>query len=106
MISIEFLRQYKIGPFAIFDTVGSYLIIFILSPILTKLVSIFGLIIPTSSWLWLTIPISVIFHIVFRQSTPLIKILANPKEVNFYIAITILLLMTYMGLRNIQRPAS
>ena len=103
MTSIEFLRQYKIGPFAIFDTAGSYLLVLILSPFLSKLFAKFGLNIPVSSWLWLTLPISVIFHIVFHQSTSLMKILTNPKQIDFYIAFAILLFMAYMGLKNIHR---
>ena len=103
MTSIEFLRQYKIGPFAIFDTAGSYLLVLILSPFLSKLFSKFGLNIPVSSWLWLTMPIAVIFHMLFKQSTPLMKILMNPKLIQFFIAWAILLFMTYMGLKSIHK---
>lgn len=103
---IEELRSYKVGPFAIFDTAISYLGILIVSPLLTKILLKFGLKISVSSWLWLTIPISIIFHLLFSQQTPLIKILNNPRQLDFYVAITILLFMTYMGLKNINRTSN
>jgi len=98
-----FLRQFKIGPFAIFDTAISYLGIFLLAPLLTKLFSYFKISISTSSWLWLTLPLSVLFHIIFRQNTPLTKILLDPRQFQFYLALVILLFMTYMGLKNIRQ---
>ncbi|GEM_PF-720223 len=98
---ITLLRQYRIGPFTIFDTALAYAGILILSPLLTKLFFLVRIKIPLTSWLWLTMPLSVIFHIIFRQDTPLIRILFNSDE--FYIAAVVLLFMTYMGLRGIRR---
>lgn len=103
MITLEYLRQFKIGPFAIFDIAISYIGILILTPLLSWLMSKLHLKIPMSSWLWFTMPISVIFHIVFRQSTPMMKILTNPGQPQFYIALFILLTMTYVGLRGISK---
>ena len=103
MISIEYLRQFRIGPFAIFDTAASYVAALILSPVLTWLVSKLHLKIPAISWLLFTLPLAVIFHILFQKSTPLMKILANPGQFQFYIALLILLAMTYMGFRKISK---
>ena len=103
MLSIEYLRQFRIGQFAIFDTVTAYIGILILSPVLTWLMSKLHIKIPIISWLWLTMPLSVIFHIIFLQATPLMKILANPGNFQFYIAIIILFAMTFMGLRKISK---
>lgn len=106
MISLEYLRQFRVGPFTIFDTLASYIGILILSPILTWLMSRLRLKIPTISWLWFTLPLSVLFHIIFHQSTPLIKILANPGQAQFYIAIIVLLAMTYMGFKKVSKITS
>lgn len=99
---ISVLRQFRIGPFTIFDTAIAYVGIFLLAPLLTKLFSKLHLNISRGEWLWLTLPISVIFHFVFRQNTPLMKILLDPSR--FYIVAIALLFMTYMGLRNINKP--
>lgn len=105
-MSLEYLRQFRIGQFAIFDTAISYVGILILSPLLTWFGSLLRMNISLVSWLWFTLPISVLFHIIFRQSTPLMNILKNPGHVQFYIAIFILLAMTYMGLRNISKMST
>lgn len=99
---ITLLRQPKIFSMAIFDLSVSYLGIFLISPILTKLFSLFHLNISRSSWLWLTLPISIIFHLIFNQKTALIKILSDPKQFQFYIAVATLLFMSYMGLKSIK----
>lgn len=103
MISIEYLRQFKIGPFAIFDTVISYLGILLLSPLLSWLTSKIHFKVPITSWLWFTMPLSVLFHVAFRQPTPLMKILGDASNFQFYIALVLLLGMTYMGFRGISR---
>jgi len=97
---LDFLRQFKIGPFAIFDTALAYVGIFLVAPFLTKLFFRFHLNISRTAWLWLTLPIAVIFHLVFRQSTPFMKMFLDPH--GFYVAKIILLFMLYMGLRNIR----
>ena len=99
---ITFLRQPKIGSLAIFDLTITYLGIFLISPILTKLFSIFHLNISRSSWLWLTLPISIIFHLIFNQKTALMKILLDPLQFQFYLMVAILLFMSYMGLKSIR----
>jgi len=98
---ITMLRSYRIGPFTIFDTVLAYVGVVILSPLLTKLFLVIHLKISLTSWLWLTMPLSVIFHLVFSQNTPLIKMLFNSDK--FYIAWAVLLFMTFMGLRGVKR---
>lgn len=103
MITLEYLRQFKAGPFAIFDTVISYVGILIFAPILSWLAAQLHIRIPTSSWLWFTMPISVIFHLIVNQLTPLMKVLANPGHFTFYIALFTLIAMTYMGLRGISK---
>ncbi|MDP3883076.1 MAG: hypothetical protein Q8Q48_03395 [Candidatus Staskawiczbacteria bacterium] len=97
---LDFLRQFKIGPFAIFDTALAYVGIFFVAPLLTKLFSKLQLRISRNAWLWLTLPIAVIFHIAFRQNTPFTKMFLDPH--GFYGAKIILLFMLYMGLRNIR----
>lgn len=102
MVSLEYIRQFRIGPFTIFDTVSAYLGILILAPLLEWLTSKINLKIPVISWMWFTMPLSVIFHIIFRQSTPVIKILSSPSQFQFYVVIIILFTMTYMGFRKIS----
>lgn len=94
---IAVLRQFRIGPFALFDIALGYIGMLLIAPLLTKVFSKFHLRIPLSAWLWWMFPISVIFHFVFRQSTPLIRTLVQPDG---FIIVIILVVMTFLGLRN------
>ncbi len=97
---IGVLRQLRIGPFTIFDTVIAYVAIYLLAPLLTKLFSKIHIHIFRIGWLWLTLPIGVIFHLVLHINTPFMKMLLNPS--GDYLAKIVLLFMLYMGLKNIR----
>jgi uncharacterized integral membrane protein len=99
---LNILRQYRIGPFTIFDVATAYLGIYLLAPLLTKMFSKIHINVSRVGWLWLTLPISVLFHLIFRQNTPFMKMLLNPHQFQFYLGIIILLFMIYMGLRKIK----
>ena len=64
---ISYLRTFRIGPFAIFDFAASYLLIYFLAPYLQKL----GLRLTRSQMLWLTLPVSLVVHVLFGIDTPL-----------------------------------
>lgn len=98
---VTLLRQVRIGPFAVFDTVLGYLGMLLLSPLLTKLFARFHITIPWDSWLWWMLPISVVFHLLFRQQTPLMQALSHPR--GFLIAGLILGFMIFMGARRCKK---
>jgi hypothetical protein len=97
---INILRQYRIGPFTIFDVVTAYVGIYLLAPLLAKIFYKLHINISRSGWIWLTLPIAVVFHLIFHQNTPFMKMLLSPKS--FYMPIIVLIFMTYMGLRKIK----
>lgn len=98
MITIEYLRSFRIFGFALFDFAASYLVVFLLAPLLTKLTGLFGWHPTRLQWLYLVLPLSVIFHLIFRQTTPLTELALNPRD--GYILKIILLIMLYLGLKK------
>lgn len=98
---IGFARQFKMGPFAIFDTALAYVGIYLLAPFLTKLFLKFHVYIPRISWIWLTLPIAVLFHLIFHQNTPFMKLLFDKNT--FYLPLIVLLIMLFMGVRRIKK---
>ncbi len=74
---MEFIRSFRIGPFAIFDFTISYVAMYFLAPYLSKLFRIFGLRISREQWLWLTLPIALITHLILGLHTPLTKMFLN-----------------------------
>jgi len=97
---LAILRQFRVGPFTIFDTVLAYVGIFLLAPLLSKVFVKLHLTIYRTAWLWLTLPIGVLFHLLFRQDTPLMRMLFNPSQ--FYIPVIVLTIMLFMGLKSIK----
>lgn len=97
---IEILRQYRVGPFAIFDFVTAYLGIFIVAIAISKLFPKINNHIPISSWLWLTLPIGVVVHLVLQINSPLIKMLLDLN--GSYLVKVVFLFMLFMGFRGIK----
>lgn len=99
---IEVLRQFRVGSFTVFDTLLAYIGIFLVAPLLSKLFAKINIYISRSNWLWLTLPIGVMFHLIFQQKTPFTRMFLDPN--GFYIEKIVILFMFYMGLRHIRSP--
>lgn len=100
-MDISNLRQYRIGPYAIFDIATSYIGIYLIAPLLSKFAEKFSLRIPRTTWLWFTLPISVIFHLVFGQNTEFMKRLFSPE--GYHNEVILLTIMMYIGGKQIRR---
>ena len=79
MPTIEFFRSFKLGEYAIFDLAISFLGIWLLSPLLSKIFRLFRLDIPTSSWIFLTLPLSITIHALIAKYTPMTKYFLDPS---------------------------
>ena len=98
MITLEYLRSFRIGNFAVFDFATGYLGVYLLVPLLNKLISPIGRELSHWQWMLLVLPISIIFHLLFGSMTPLTKMAIDPYGGHlFKIA---LLAMLYFGLRR------
>jgi len=93
MITIEFLRSYKLLDYAIFDFVVSFLGVYLLSPILTKLFLLFKIKVSRKSWLLLTIPVSILVHYLVGNITPMTKDFLNLN--GSYLLKIIIISLTY-----------
>lgn len=100
MFNISYLRSFKILDYAIFDLAASFIGIYLLSPLLTKLFSLIHLNIPRASWLYFTIPLSIIFHIIFGNYTPMTKYFLDPSS--HYVLKLFIILLIVMGIKNIK----
>jgi hypothetical protein len=100
MISIEYLRQFRFGGYALFDLIVSFLGIYLLSPVFSKLFLKLHVKIPKSSWLLLTLPIGILVHILVGNITPMTKnFLAMGQQYPLKIVIIVL---TILGIRGIK----
>ncbi|MCA9388940.1 hypothetical protein KC644_04280 [Candidatus Berkelbacteria bacterium] len=91
---IQFLRQFKIGQFAVFDLVTAFLGVWLVSPWLSAGMAKLGLIVPRSSWLWWTLPLGTLVHIIIGTNTPLTSYVLDPKGYYLWkLALVILILI-------------
>jgi hypothetical protein len=94
---ITYLRTFRIGQFSIFDFAISYIAVYFLAPYLSKLFALIGVHVNREQWLWLTLPVSVLIHILIGKYTPFTKMVLDPT--GGWIAklvVIIMLLMVYI----------
>ena len=90
-MSLEKLRSYRIGSFAIFDFASSFIGAWVVAPYLSKWVT-------RTQVLWLVIPAGVAVHIVTGIKTPLNKMVIGPGS--NVLAQAAIAVMVYKGLGN------
>ena len=100
MTTIEFLRSFRIGGYAIFDFVASFIGIYLIAPLLSKLFRLIRIEIPILSWMYLTIPIGVLAHILFGKITPLTAGFLDIHS--HYIIKVAVLVMILFGIKDIS----
>ncbi len=101
---LGFIFDLRLGPFRMFDFVGTYLVVFLLSPLLTKVALRFRLKIGKIQWLWLLLPISALVHFAINQETTLTKMLLDPND--YYVVKAVIIFMLIMGIKDIRKISS
>jgi len=100
MITIEFLRQFRFGGYAIFDFVLAFLGIYLISSLLSKIFLKFGIYIPKQNWLFLTLPISILAHLLVGKITPMTE---NFLDIHgHYILKIVILILLFFGFKGIK----
>ncbi len=100
MLLQDLRADYRIGPFSVVDTVGALLIVYLIAPFLSAVVRRLGFEVPRSSWLWLTIPVALVAHLMFRPDTALTTMIVDPN--GSYLAKAVLLVMIFMAFRGMK----
>jgi len=100
MATIEFLRQFRLAGYAIFDIVVSIIGIYLLSGLLSKLFLKIRVSIPKKNWLFLTLPIGILAHLLVGRITPMTQNFFDIHS-NYILKILILGLL-FFGLKGIK----
>lgn len=103
MISIEYLRQFRVGSYAIFDLTAAFLGIYLLSPLLSNIFRKIQIDIPKRNWVILTLPISILVHIFIGSKTQMTKdFLDTQGHVLIKIIILTLIIVGMLGIKKIK----
>jgi hypothetical protein len=100
MIPLEFLRQFRVDGYAIFDFAAAFLLIFLLAPLLSKLFSKLRLSIPKKSWMFFTLPLSIVAHLLAGNITPMTRDFISLHD--HYLLKIFILGLLILGLKNIK----
>jgi hypothetical protein len=79
MTTIEYLRQFRVLGFAVFDFTAAVLGMLLLSPLLSWLFAKIGILVPKRNWVISMLPLSVVFHLLFGTMTPFTKDILDPS---------------------------
>jgi hypothetical protein len=99
-MTLEFLRQFRLYNYAIFDFVVSFLGIYLLSPFLSKMFLKIRIDIPKKNWLFLTLPLSIIIHILVGNITPMTRDFLDIH--GHYVLKVVLFVLLILGLKGIK----
>lgn len=100
MFSVEYLRSFKLGEYAIFDLVLSFLGIYLLAPLLSKIFKKLRLDIPKISWILFTLPIGILVHLLVGNITPMTHNFFEPNG-NYGLKVFVLVCLL-VGLSRIK----
>lgn len=73
MTTIDYLRQFRLGGYALFDFTAGFLGMLLLAPLLSRLSEKAGFRVPKRNWVILMLPISILTHLAVGSYTPLTK---------------------------------
>ncbi|MFA7300760.1 MAG: hypothetical protein WC069_00395 [Candidatus Shapirobacteria bacterium] len=99
-MTIEYLRSFRIFEYAIFDLAVSFLGIYLLSSLLTKLFFKININIPTSSWMYLTLHMSILIHVAVGNYTKMTQNFLDPN--GYYILKIFIFTLLLLGLKGIK----
>ncbi|MDD3006375.1 MAG: hypothetical protein PHX30_02205 [Candidatus Pacebacteria bacterium] len=98
---IDFLRQYHIGNYAVFDLALAFLGMCLLAPFLSKGFKKLGLVVPEKNWIFLTLPISVFAHLAVGRMTAMTRDFVDPD--GYYFLKIMILILFILGTRGIKK---
>ncbi len=99
-MTIEYLRSFRVGGYAILDLTVSFLGMYLLAPWLSKLFLKIGVIVPEENWLYLTLPLGILVHLLVGTNTLMVKNFMDAQG-GYGLKVLILFLVIF-GLRGIK----
>ena len=100
MNTLEYLRQFRIGEYALFDLSLAILGMALLAPLLSKLFLKLRLKVPKKNWLFLALPIGILAHLLVGNITPMTEDFFDPNS--HYLLKALILILLVLGLRGIK----
>ena len=100
MITLQFLRSFRFGEYTYFDLIISFIGVYLLSPLLSKLLFKLKLDVSKKSWLLLTLPLSIAVHLAVNTITPMTRNFINLN--GHYFLKGVILILFILGVKDIK----
>ena len=100
MVPIEFLRQFRLGGYAIFDFAAVFIGMYFLAPLLSKLFLKIKINIPKNNWYFLALPFGILTHVAVGNITPMTQDFLDMG--GHYILKIIMIGLLILGLKGIR----
>jgi len=101
METLEYLREFKIFGYAIFDLIVSFWGIYLIAPRLSKLFLKIWFKISRKSWMFLVLPIWILFHLIFWNITPMTRDFLDIND--FYLIKIFIIVLLILWLKDIKK---
>ncbi len=106
-MTIEYLRQFRLGGYAVFDFAAAFGGMFLLSPLLSGLARRAGWQVPRLNWVYLTLPLGIAGHIASGRITPMTRDFLNPGgSYTVKIATAGFFVMALRNIKKINKPGT
>ena len=79
-MTIEYLRSFRLAEYAVFDLTAAFVGVYLLSPWLSRFFLKFGFVVPTISWMFFTLPLGILVHILIGTETLMVNNFLNPND--------------------------
>lgn len=102
---ISFLRQFRVGEYAVFDFVVSFLAMYLLAPLLSKGFQKIRVQISRRGWMLFTLPLSMVIHLTVGRITPLTaQFLDLRGHVIVKVVMVVLFVMGLLQTKIVRKP--
>lgn len=100
MITLEYLRHFRLFEYAIFDLGVSFLGMAIIAPLLSRLFLKMNISVPKINWAFLTLPLGIAVHLLVGRITPMT---ANFLDLHGHVALKLVVLISVLlGIQGIK----
>jgi len=107
MNPIEFLRQFRVGEYAVFDMVAAFGGMYLLAPWLSRLLLRLGIVFPKLNFVILALPIGILVHVLVGSMTPMTKAFLDPGgHYTIKIVSMVLLILGCRGVKGVKQRRS
>lgn len=101
MNTIDFLRQFRIGEYAVFDFALTFVFAAIVGPFLSKFFAKKNIQIPLKSWFFWSVPFSIVAHLLVGSMTPMTETFIAPD--GHYVLKLVMVLLIGLGFVGVKR---